>query len=274
LHINTCSANGVAQEGEQTKIMMNKAWIAAGVFALALSTLPAMGAFASTRPLQSPLQAENPPAATAEPARRTITVVGIGRASATPDIARVTVGVDVVNASLSRALTEVNTKTSAVIAQLKKQGIEDKDIRTVDFNVFPQQAYGPNGPGPITGYRVSNSVRVTIRELDKAGAILEQAVNAGANTVQGLTFTIEDARPVETEARVSAIQDARFKADALAQEAGATVGQVVNISEVTMGGPIPLNQPAAMDGRGGGGVDIAPGMQDVSIQVQVTYELQ
>lgn len=253
--------------------MKNKALIA-GVFALALAALPVMGAVANTRPLASPLQAGDPPA-TAEPLRRTITVVGIGRASATPDIARVTVGVDVVNASLSKALTEVNTKTSAVIAQLKKQGIEDKDIRTVDFNVFPQQAYGPNGPGPITGYRVSNSVRVTIRDLDKAGSILEQAVNAGANTVQGLTFTIDDPKPVETEARVSAIQDARFKADALAQEAGATVGQVINISEVQMGGPFPLNQPAAMSAQGGGGgVEIAPGMQDVSVQVQVTYELQ
>lgn len=253
---------------------MNRSLIAAGACVLALAALPLAGAMANTRPLVSPLQAENPPA-TAEPLRRTITVVGIGRASATPDIARVTVGVDVVNASLSKALTEVNTKTSAVIAQLKKQGIEDKDVRTVDFNVFPQQAYGPNGPGPITGYRVSNSVRVTIRDLDKAGSILEQAVNAGANTVQGLTFTIDDAKPVETEARVSAIQDARFKADALAQEAGATVGQVINISEVQTGGPIMLNQPAAMSAQGGGGgVEIAPGMQDVSVQVQVTYELQ
>jgi uncharacterized protein YggE len=93
--------------------------------------------------------------------------------------------------------------------------------------------------------------------------------------VQGLTFTIEDPKPVETEARVSAIQDAQFKADALAQEAGATVGQVINISEVQMGGPIPINQPAAMESRGGGGgVDIAPGMQDVTVQVLVTYELQ
>lgn len=254
--------------------MKNKALIVAGVCALALAGLPLMGAFANTRPLASPLQAETPPATSQAP-RRTITVVGEGRASATPDIVRVTVGVDVVNASLSKALTEVNTKTSAVIAALKKEGIDAKDIRTLDFNIYPQQAYGPNGPGPITGYRVSNSVRVTIRTLDKAGALLEQAVNAGANTVQGLTFTIEDPKPVETEARVSAIQDARFKADALAQEAGATVGQVINITEAVSGGPVPLNQPAAMTAQGGGGgVEIAPGMQDVSVQVQVTYELQ
>ncbi len=254
--------------------MINKTWFAAGACALALASLPVMGAAASTRPATPPLQAENPPATLPAP-RRTISVVGVGRASAIPDIARVTVGVDVVNPSLSKALTEVNRKTSDVIALLKKEGIEDKDIRTVDFNVFPQQAYGPSGPGPITGYRVSNSVRVTIRDLAKAGAILEQAVNAGANTVQGLTFTIDDPKPVETEARVGAIQDARFKADALAQEAGATVGQVINITEVPASGAFPLNQPAAMQATGGGGgVEIAPGMQDVSVQVQVTYELE
>lgn len=254
--------------------MTRKSLIAAGAIALALASLPMMGAVANTRPLASPLQGENPPA-TPDNNRRTVTVVGVGRSSATPDIARVTVGVDVVNPSLSKALTEVNRKTSDVIALLKEQGIDEKDIRTVDFNVFPQQSYGPNGPGPITGYRVSNSVRVTIRDLAKAGAILEQAVNAGANSVQGLTFTIDDPKPVETEARVSAIQDARFKADALAQEAGATVGEVINITEIQLGGPIPINQPAAMQSAGGGGgVEIAPGMQDVTVQVQVTYELQ
>ncbi len=252
--------------------MMKKAIIAAGVCALALGSLPAMPAAASTRPFASPMQAENPPA---QPSRRTITVVGIGRASATPDIVRVTLGVDVVNASLSKALAEVNAKTSAVVALLKKEGIDAKDIRTLDFNIFPQQAYGPNGPGPITGYRVSNSVRVTIRAMDKAGSILEQAVSAGANSVQGLTFTIDDQRPVETEARVNAIQDARFKADTLAQEAGAVVGQVVNISEALSSAPFPLVQPAPMAMQsGGGGVEIAPGMQDVTVQVQVTYELE
>lgn len=208
-------------------------------------------------------------------ARRTVTVVGLGRASATPDIARVTVGVDIVKPQLANALTEVNTKTSAIIAALKKAGVADADIRTLDFNVFPQQAYGPAGPGPITGYRVSNAVRVTVRDLSKAGAVLDAAVGAGANTVNNLTFTVENDQTVQADARTNAIKDAKAKAEALAAEAGAAVGQVMTISEIVIGGPSPVMQNAASGiGAGGGGVELAPGMQDISVQVQVTYELQ
>jgi uncharacterized protein YggE len=226
---------------------------------------PLLSASANTRPAQ-----------TTSPDKRTVTVVGVGRASATPDIARVTLGMDVVNAKLSTALTEVNKKTADIMAALEKAGVAKQDIRTAEFNVIPQQAYGPNGPGPITGYRVINTVRVTVRDLEQAGAVLDAAVNAGANTIQGLSFTIEDIKPTEAEARQGAMADAKAKAEALATEAGATVGQVLTISEIISGGPIPLmqmNAPAA-EGIGGGGVSIAPGMQDVSAQVQVVYEIE
>jgi uncharacterized protein YggE len=118
-------------------------------------------------------------------------------------------------------------------------------------------------------------VRVTIRTLDDAGTILEQAVGAGANAVQNLTFTIDDPKPVETDARKNAMADAKFKAEALAAEAGATVGRVLTISEIISGGPAPMFQNAALaEGVGGGGVSIAPGMQDVQVQVQVMYEIE
>jgi hypothetical protein len=238
---------------------------AGAVLVAGVLTQPLLTASANTRPAQTPA-----------PDRRTITVIGIGRASATPDIARVTLGMDVVNAKLSTALTEVNKKTADIMAALEEAGVAKQDIRTAEFNVIPQQSYGPNGPGPITGYRVINTVRVTVRDLAQAGAVLDAAVNAGANTIQGLTFTIEDMKPIETEARKGAMADAKAKAEELAAEAGATVGQVLTISEIISGGPIPLmqmNAPAA-DAMGGGGVSIAPGMQDVSVQVQVVYEIE
>jgi hypothetical protein len=238
---------------------------AGAVLVAGVLTQPLLTASANTRPAQTPA-----------PDRRTITVIGIGRASATPDIARVTLGMDVVNAKLSTALTEVNKKTADIMAALEKAGVDKQDIRTAEFNVIPQQAYGPNGPGPITGYRVINTVRVTVRDMAQAGAVLDAAVNAGANTIQNLTFTIEDMTPTETAARKNAMTNAKAKAEELAAEAGATVGQVLTISEVISGGPIPLmqmNAPAA-EAIGGGGVSIAPGMQDVNIQVQVVYEIE
>jgi uncharacterized protein YggE len=230
---------------------------------------------ATTDAAAEPAAATQVAAAAEAPFRRTVTVVGMGRASAAPDIARVTLGADVISKSLSAAVSDVNQRTTAITAALREQGVEDRDIRTAEFNVFPQQEYGPNGPGPITGYRVVNLMRVTIRDLDKAGDILEQAVAAGANNVQGLTFTIEDARPVEAEARRDAMADARFKAEALAGDAGVQVGPVLTISEIVSGGgPIPLAVMQAAEGMGGGGVSVSPGMQDVSVQVQVTYALE
>ena len=209
--------------------------------------------------------------------RRTVTIIGIGKASATPDIARVTLGVDIVNPKLSATLAEVNQKTSSVIAALKKAGIADKDVRTLEFNVFPQQSYGSTGPGPITGYRVTNSVRVTVRDLSKVGAMLDTATNAGANTINNLTFTLENDATMQTDARTNAIKDAKAKAEALAKEAGATIGQVLTISEAVTASPFPIFQNASMSAAapaGGGGAEIAPGLQDISVQVQVTYELK
>jgi len=210
-----------------------------------------------------------------QPFRRTISVVGIGRASASPDVVRVTLGVDVVNSRLSAALTEVNRKAAAIIAALEKAGVQRKDIQTAEFSVLPQQSYGPSGPGPITGYRVTNAVRVTVRDLNNAGAVVDAAISAGANNVQGLVFTIEDIRPIEASARKEAMADARAKARVLAGEAGARVGRVLTISEFSTGGPPPVFHaaPQAVEAMGGG-VSIAPGTQEVTVQVQVTYEIE
>lgn len=245
---------------------MNKqAWLLLAAGAFAAASLAVRPALAGSNPQQGD-----------QPLRRTVTVVGSGRASASPDIARVTLGVDVVNARLSVALSEVNKKTADIMAALKKAGVEEKNIRTADFNVIPQQAYGPSGPGPITGYRVINTMRVTLRDLSKAGSVLDAAVGAGANTIQGLTFTIEDIKPVEANARRDAMADAKAKAEALAQEAGASVRRVLTISEIVTGGPIPiplLATAATVEGMGGG-VSISPGTQEVNVQVQATYEIE
>ncbi len=209
-----------------------------------------------------------------QPFRRTVTVIGIGRAAAPPDIARVTVGVDIVNPRLSAALTEANRKTAAIMAALEKAGVAKKDIQTAEFNVFPQQAFGPSGPGPITGYRVINTMRVTVRNLDNTGAVLDAAINAGANSIQGLVFTIEDVKAIEAKARKDAMADAKAKAATLAGEAGAKVGRALTISEATSsGGPVPVFAVASAAEGLGGGASIAPGTQDIVIQVQVTYEL-
>ncbi|MFN4293950.1 MAG: SIMPL domain-containing protein [Thermoflexales bacterium] len=240
-----------------------------------LLTTLAAGALAVAALAGRPTYANTTLQQNSQPFRRTVTVAGVGRATASPDIARVTVGVDIVNARLSVALTEANRKMAAIMAALEKAGVAKKDIQTAEFNVFPQQAYGPSGPGPITGYRVINTVRVTVRNLDNTGAVLDAAINAGANSIQGLVFTIEDAKAIEEKARKDAMADAKAKATTLAGEAGAKVGRALTISEVTSsGGPAPVFVAAQAAEGFGGGASIAPGTQDVVIQVQVTYEIE
>ncbi len=210
-----------------------------------------------------------------QPFRRTVTVVGVGRATATPNIAYVTLGVDIINPRLSAALTEANRKAAAIMAALEKAGVAKKDIQTAEFSVFPQQSYDPNGPGAITGYRVINAMRLTVRNLDNAGALLDVATNAGANTIHGLVFTIEDPRGIEEKARKEAMADAKAKAAVLAGEAGAKVRQVLTISEAILsGGPVPVFAAAQSAEGLGKGAPISPGAQDVVIQVQVTYEIE
>lgn len=239
-----------------------------------LLTTLAAGALATVVLAAQPARANTTLQQNDQPLRRTVTVVGTGRATASPDIARVTLGVDIVNPRLSTALTEANRKMAAIMAALEKAGLERKDIRTAEFNVFPQQSYGPSGPGPITGYRVINTMRVTVRDLDNAGAVLDAAINAGANTIQGLAFTIESAKAIETEARKDAMADAKAKAEVLAGAAGAKVGRVLTISEIISSGPMPVFAAAPAAEGMGGGVSITPGTQDVTIQVQVTYEIE
>lgn len=206
--------------------------------------------------------------------RRTVTVTGYGQASAVPNVVRITLGVESVNPKLTPALSEVNRKMAAVMAALEKAGVAKRDIRTVDFSVFPERAYSQSGPGPITSYRVSNVVRVTVRKVEESGAVLDAAINAGANVVQGLNFEVEDMKQVEASARKAAMDDARAKAESLVNAAGAKLGRALTISEFSMGGPPMPMMAFAAEGNAAKGVSLAPGSQEITIQVQVTYEIE
>lgn len=171
-----------------------------------------------------------------------ITVIGTGRAVATPDIARVTLGVDVTADTVQDATSDANTRQAAIINQLKSLGIADKDIQTTQYNVFPQRLEPerpqpvPSTPGatpapPRTQYRVISTVRVTIRDLKTVGNVVDAAVKAGANTVQSIAFTIDDPTAVIDLARASAVNEARRQALQLAQLNGLTLGAPIVITE-------------------------------------------
>jgi len=200
---------------------------------------------------------------------RSITVVGNGKAAAKPDIARVMVGVDRMAPTANEAADEANAGIEAIMEAVKGQGVEERDIQTAYFSVYPEMDYREGGSGEVVGYRASSSLNVTVRDITKVGDILDQATTAGANNISGVNFTVDNSDPIEDQARQEAIGDANRRANDLALLMGVSVGEVLSISEV-IGGAVPY--PVGREMGGGGG--IAPGELEITSQVQVTYAIQ
>ncbi|MCC6167102.1 MAG: SIMPL domain-containing protein [Caldilineaceae bacterium] len=205
---------------------------------------------------------------------RAITVVGEGKMSIEPDIARMTIGVETVKNTVKEASAGNKTTVEAVLAALKAQGIEKKDIQTSGFSIYAER-FGPEGPlaeGDVR-YRVSNNVMVVIRNLENVGTILDAAVEAGANNIYGVEFALDDPSAIESDARAKAIADARTKAEDIAGLSEVTLGQVLSVSEVIGSGGGFYAGNFAEQSRGGGGAPIQPGQLELVMQLQVVYAI-
>lgn len=213
--------------------------------------------------------------------QRTVTVVGEGVVKIKPDIAQVTIGVEVVKPTVKEASTEANAIMDAVMEALAEAGVEEKDIQTSGFSIWAERVYGPDGSfdDEQNRYHVNNSVFATLRDLDTVGATLDAAIEAGANNIYGVTFSLADPKSVESDARAKAVENAKAKAAELAALNDAEVGAVVSISEVIgqgggyFGGNFAAAQ-MAFGGGGGGGTSVSPGELSLSMQIQITYELE
>jgi len=208
--------------------------------------------------------------------RRTITVVGEGSASAKPDVAHTTIGVQVTAATAADAAKQNNDKMNAVIAKIKSLGVADKDIQTTNYSITPVHNTGKGSVNDIVGYQVSNNVALTIRDLDKVGAILDQVTQAGANNVYGISFAVDDTTKMQSDARAKAMADAQKRGDELARLAGATRGDVLVISEVIQSNPVPLfAAPAALSARAADSEpSIESGELSLKMRVQVVYAIR
>ena len=206
------------------------------------------------------------------PGMRQVSVVGHGEVKGKPDMATVQIGVETQAATSQAALAQNNAQAQAIVQKLKDLGVAEKDIQTSNFNIFPN--YGSDGR-QVEGYRVSNMVTVTIRNLDGAGQLLDQVVQAGANSVYGISFSVENPEAVLGQARKAAIENAKARAAQLAGASGAAVGEVLVISENVVQAPIPL----AMAGRAEAAqsapsAPVQPGEQSFTVDVQVTFALR
>ncbi len=171
----------------------------------------------------------------------TISVTGVGEAVATPDIATFSFSVTAKGADATAAQSASAEKMNAILAFLKEQGVEDKDIKTEGYNMYPNYRYdsvpcpyGSYCPGsePIEdGFEVSQMVTVKVRKTESAGGLLSGVGAQGATNISGLTFAVDSNEAQKVEARRLAIADAQAQAELLAEQLGVTLGDMVNYYE-------------------------------------------
>ncbi|MFO0703004.1 MAG: SIMPL domain-containing protein [Candidatus Andersenbacteria bacterium] len=201
---------------------------------------------------------------------------GQGRASDTPDLAEVTLGIEARSASPSAAADEETKKAAAIVEAAVRAGVKTEDVQTVTVSLNPEYDFGEGSAPTVTGYVASNAVRVTVRSVDQVGAIIDGALKAGATNVQGVfySFSPEKLRKLEDQARQDAMQDALRRATVLSQFSNVRLGKPLSVSESL---DAPTEPPLPFDvvalGQGGGPQALQPGSLEVVSHVDVTYEI-
>ncbi len=210
--------------------------------------------------------------------RDTITIAGEGKVTAKPDLARIDLGVQTDEPTVSQAQAKNTKKMNEIIAALKRLGIKIEDMQTTGYAISPKQEW-KDGRSYLIGYTVTQNVTVKVRNLDNVGNVFAQAGDLGANQIGGISFTIDDPASLKEEAREKAIEQARKKADALAKQLGLAIVKVVTFSE-SFGGypqPIPMfdramSAPMAMEAARAPSIE--SGSLDVTANVSVTFEVR
>jgi len=239
--------------------------------AVALLTMAALGTGGAGRAAAQD-EGTPPPGETTS----TVSVGGHGAVTLPPDTAVVTVGVDVFQANLSEAQAQATSLMEAVTQTILDAGVDEKDVQTVNYSVNVVPKFDAQGrQDGIEGFQVSNQVSVKVRDLDQLGGLLDAVVAEGANAIYGISFLVDDPTAAASQARKAAVEDARRKADELAEAAGMRVGRILSITEGFSPPPSPLPFGAAADmaQESAARVPIQVGSSEVAVDVQVTYEL-
>jgi len=203
-----------------------------------------------------------------------ISISGQGVAVAAPDIASLSLGVSTLTATARQARDDAAASMSDLIASLTDNGIAEEDYHTSQFSIEPDVDYRSNGEQVIRGYRVTSLLSVTVRDLDRVGEVIDDAVDAVGDPirVQGVSFSIESLAALQSEARAQAMADAKAKAEELAELAGVDLGKPVAVSESSSGGLPPVIFRAA-EATTDIETPISPGQLEVTVTVQVTYAI-
>ncbi len=205
------------------------------------------------------------PAQAQQDLENSITVVGEGQVSATPDLASVNLGVEVLNTDLSQAILDVESRMNLITDALTAIGVDPADIQIIGVDVTPQDLIDTR-TGALTGqlvYRVSNTQQVVIRDVAEARNIISEGVRAGANIIRDFAFGMNNMEALETSARTTAITSAYERAGELASGLGLIVGEPLNVEELDITRGITTEPTSALQGGAGQLV--------ITVQIRVTF---
>lgn len=204
-----------------------------------------------------------------------LSVSAEGTSEAAPDMGTISLGVTTDGATAQAALTANSQRMNALMQSLRRAGLADRDIQTSNVSVNPQYAYEEGRPPRVTGYQASNQVTARVRNLSNLGRVIDAAVSAGGNTVNGISFSHQDPDAQLDAARRDAVAAARRRADLYAQAFGMRVHRVISISE---GGgyspPMPIMVTASRMAEAAPPPPIAPGEIETRVSINVMYELR
>ncbi|MSR87749.1 MAG: DUF541 domain-containing protein [Candidatus Zambryskibacteria bacterium] len=228
-----------------------------------------------------------------DPAYNSITVTGDGEAVSVPDIATFSFTISADAQSVSDAQKKVAEKVGVILASLEDLDIEEKDIKTTNYSVWPKYSYEtvmlypctpyncPPSPGKQVqdGYTANHSITVKVRKTEDVGKVLADVGDSGATNLSGITFTVDDPDKLTKEARAKAIANAKEKAETLAEELDVKLVRVVSFSDSTDSGPMPVYMEKEALNMGefnfSKSVPTIPiGENKVKIVVNITYEIR
>ena len=203
----------------------------------------------------------------------TVEVSGSGEIQIKPDTARIRLGVQTEAETAQTALNQNSTKMRALIDALENADISSDDIQTQTVRLSPRYNFNDsNNSRSLAGFTASNIVEVRTQNLQNLGTLLDQSVKAGANTIENISFEVSNPENMTDQVRETAVQNARHKAEELADLANATLGPVLEIRE-TGSTPVPLGQQVEAPVQQAAAVPISPASQSVRVDVQVTWTL-
>lgn len=223
------------------------------------------------------------------PVPATISVSGEGEVLAVPDVGQFSFSVNAEGEDAAEAQELSGTKVNEILAYLKEQGVEDKDVKTQNYNLYPKwryeqrvcpsNLYCPPGERVKDGFEVSQTVTVKIRETDTSGAIVAGVGERGATNISGLNFTVDDTDSLKEEARKLAIEDAKAKAEILADQLGVRIIRLASYNEGGGNYRQPYYEAKAMsldfaEDESFGGAEMPVGENSTNVTVNIIYEVK